>query len=910
MSVAPRSPKPPRRIERLLARRIPDGAAGRSSVLGDLHEEYGALHARRGRIAADLWYLAQALALALPWALAALGDSTRGRVSEAASGLLLDLRSTLRGLRRHPTLVVVGVGSLALGSGMVTGAATLLNGAWFAPLPWPEAERLIDLEDAHPTEVCRDCSPGTSHRAFAEWRTAFDGVFERIEASRRGTATLRLGSATSSVFASEITPGLGELLALRPQLGRLLAPDDAAPGAAPVAVLSHGLWQRAFGEDPGVIGRTLDLDGTPRTIVGVLDAQSRPLSRTDLLVPLPPLPAGARFGDRDLWVLGRLAEGVPIGAADEAVRAQATAMYAADADLEPGWSAQAVPLREVLARSGADPAASVAVVALCLIVLLVAALNLATLLLARVTQRAHELGVRAALGAGRLRVARAAVLDAVVLAGAGGLIGLGLTWIGRDLAMDTFAAEMPPWATMPIDLRVLAAAIGSVALAALVAGMLPLTRALATGAGPGAGPGASPGHSGSRVAHGPARDLLLGAQIVLGIVLVAGCGNALRTFRTVSDFDRLGYRWEGLQNVVIQPAAGGEAGAGEAVAPLVASLEAAVGGHPGVAGHALSRPLFLGSWGSEEAASPVQVSGEAEPMGNTRVPRHSQAVGAGFFEFSGIPILAGRGVGDSDVEGAPPVAVVSEDAARAMWPDRAPGGVVGESFTLTVGEARRTFEVVGVSAPVIGRAWSESGMTEPRIYTALAQTPEALFGGNPGGGLLLRVEPRGAAMSAEAWSDWLAAVAPEASVSSVQGVDALLRASIQGQRITGLVLTALAALVLGLFAIGIYGTVAYRVAAGRRELSIRIALGADGGQVVRSVGGRLARLVAMAVAVGAAAAWGADRVFAGGGVPLGDASPWMLAGVAALVAASAALACGPPLRAALRIDPAGALRGE
>ncbi len=899
--MSPSPPCPPRRLERFLGRRIPDGASGRSSILGDLHQEYRRLHSQRGRVAANLWYAAQALGLVVPWALV----SARTRVSEAASGLVLDLRVTLRGLRRHPTLVVVGVGSLALGSGMVTGSATLLNGAWFAPLPWPASDRLVDLEDTHPTEVCRDCSPGTSHRAFDEWRDAFSGIFDHLEASHRQTANLRLGDASMTIFASEVTPGLGEILALQMRVGRGLDAGDALRGAPPVAVLTHGLWQRAFGEDPAIIGRRIEVDGTTHVVVGVLDRASRTLTRTDLLVPLGTAPAGASYEDRDLWVVARLAEGMPLATADDVVRSQAGRMYAADPELTAGWSARAVPLREVLARSGPDPAASLAVVALCLIVLLVAALNLATLLLARVTQRTHELGVRAALGAGRIRVARAAVLDAVVLATAGGVLGLVLTWIGREVALATFAAEMPTWASFPIDLRVGAAAIASVVLASLVTGLLPLTRALAVGRHP----GLTAGVAISRPHRSRGRDLLLGAQIVLGIVLVAGSGSALRTFRTVSDFDRLGYRWEGLQNVTVRPPGLDEA-SGSGTAALAARLEAALAEHPGVEAHALSRTLFLGSWGSEEAASPVHVAGDAEPMGNTRVPRHSQAVGAGFFELNEIPILAGRGVTAADVEGTPPAAVVSEDAARAMWPDLPATEVVGEAFTLSVGSTRRTFQVVGVSAPLIARAWSEAGMTEPRIYTSLAQTVEGLYDNSPEGSLLLRVDPRGEAQSAEAWADWLAAVAPGASVVSVQGVDAVLRRSIQGIRITGILLSALAALVLALFAIGIYGTVSYRIAADRRGIGIRIALGADGAAVVRSVGGRLARLVAASTALGAGAAWAADRVFTAGGVPLGAASPVVLVGVCLLVAVSAALACGAPLRAALRIDPAESLRPE
>jgi predicted permease len=544
-------------------------------------------------------------------------------------------------------------------------------------------------------------------------------------------------------------------------------------------------------------------------------------------------------------------------------------------------------------------------IALCLIVLLVAALNLAALLLARATQRSHELGVRSALGAGRLRAARAAVLDALVLASAGGLGGVLLTWIARDAVVAAFADQLPPWVSFPIDLRVLAATTGSVALAATVTGLLPLIRSLTVGRE--GGRGGVPGLVRHRRSRAP--DLLLGAQIVLGLVLVAGSIGALRAFLEVSDFDRLGHRWSGLVNVRIAvPPAEGEQGDG--VATLARRLDAALDVHPTVEGHSLFRTLFLGSWGTEEAPSPVQVAGSPEPMANDRVPRHSMAVGPGYFELNEIPLLAGRSISRADGPADPAVAVVSRGAAAAMWPGRDPSAVLGEAFEVEVGETRRSFTVVGVAAPIVARAWSENAAPQPRIYTPLAQTPDGLYGASPESGLMIRVDPREPAPSPEAWAVWLEEVAPGAAVHSVADVEEILRDSIRGVWLTGVILGALASLVVALLAVGIYGTVSYRVATARREIGIRLALGARTGGVVGAVGGRLARVVGAALLVGTALSWVADRVLAAGGVPVGDADPRVLAAVGLLIALAAALACTPPLRRALRIDPARTLRSE
>ena len=902
MSARHEAPRPPRRLEAWLTRRIPDGAAG-PSVLGDLHEEYLELHTARGRRVADAWYAGQVLGLGLPWA----AGRVRTTVAGAATGWMLDAKASVRGLRRHPALVLVAVISLSLGSGLVTAAATVTNGAWFAPLPWPAAERLVDLEDWHPTEVCRGCSPGTSLRAFTEWRDELGGVFDRVGAVDRRATTLRTGDVPIEVVASVMTADMAEILDLRPAIGRMFGDTDADGADRGVAVLTHGLWRRAFGEDPAVIGREVEVGGVPHVVIGVLTEDARPLSRSDLVLPLPLAGAGtADYADRSLWVVGRLADGIDVSAADDAVGGVAARLFAEAPGLEPGWTARATPLREVLARSGASPGAAGAMFALCLIVLLVSALNLAALLMARVTRRAHELGVRTALGAGRLRVARAAVLDSLLLSAAGGLGGVLLTWTLRDAVVRAFSTELPPWVSFPIDLRVLAVAVGGVALTALVTGLLPLVRSLATGRGE---TSASRVVRTARTGPGRAQDLLLGAQIVLGIVLVAGSVGSVRAFRTVSDFDRLGRRWEGLANVTLSvgdlPAAGGTA-----IASLAGRLDAALASHPGLEGHTVARSLFLGSWGTEDAASPVHVTGAPEPMRNDRVPRHSLAVGPGYFDLDGIPILAGRGIADTDDAGASPAAVVSEDAARAMWPDRATPDVVGQSFAVTLGTTSTTFTVVGVSRPIISRAWSESGSTDPMIYTSILQTPDGLFDGTPDSPLLLRVDPRGATPGPEEWAAWLGEVAPDAALTSVVEIEEILRESIRGLRLTGWVLGGLSALVLALLSIGIFGSVSYRVASIRREIGIRIALGADGGDVVRAVGARLLRLVALSTALGAGAAFAADRLLSAGGVPIGNADPSVLVSVAVLISAAAAVACALPLRTALRIDPVRSLRME
>jgi putative ABC transport system permease protein len=870
-------------------------------VLGDLYEEYLHLRERRGRVAADLWYAAQVFALGLPWAFGAV----RRALSEILGGLRLDLRSSLRGLRRQPALIAVSVLSLSLGSGLVTAAATMVNGAWYAPLPWTAAERMVDLADTHPTEIPPGFTPGTSLRAFQRWRTDLpQGVFERLEAHMRAWVPIRTGEmAPSTVRAVRVSGGYGDLLELEASTGRLVSPADLEPGADPVVVLSDGLWRAAFGESPDAIGRTLDVDGVGHTVIGVLRPDARTLEDAELLLPLSPAGPEATYAQRGVQVLGVLAEGVSVEAADAALASLASGLYADAEELTAGWSASATPLRTVLARRGVHPMGAVALVLLCLVVLLVAALNLASLLLARTTGRAREFGVRAALGAGTARVARASLMDGLILAGAGGALGLAVVVFARDAAVARFAAEMPSWASFPIDLRVLVATVLGTTLTALLVGLLPVLRAVAIGRASGIARSAV-GQSVRSSSRG--QNLLLGGQIVLALALVAASAGALRTFSRVSDFDRLGYRWEGLTGVVVSPVPGEEAWE---TARAAGTLDRTAAQDPRVQTHATARSLRLAGADRAGKGTLVRIGGLTEALSGSGVPSASLAVGPGYFGLNEIPILAGRAITEADGEAAPPAAVISTDAARAMWPDRAPESVVGELVELERDGRRTAFTVVGVSGPVILDPTAAGDRTVPRIYPSILQTPDVLYG-NAASGIQLQVSTAGAPPTLQEWTAWVNEVLPGAQVSEVFEVEGILRQWVQPIVVIGSVLGVLAMLVLALVAIGIYGTVSYRIASTRREIGIRLALGADARQVVGAVLRPIARVVVAAVVLGGLFALASGRVLAAGGIPVGPGDAVTLALGAILMFGAAAGASWGPLRRALAIDPSQSLREE
>jgi predicted permease len=892
---------PPRLLQRWLGACIPDGASGRDNVLGDLHEEYVDIRERSGDSAADAWYALQLLLLGIPW----IGKRALRRVGNDFFGITLDARASFRGLRRQPALVAVSVLSLAFGTGLVSAAVTLVNGAWYAPLPWASAHRMVDISDTHPTELRPGFTPGASLRAWEQWRADLPaGVFERLEAGRREWIPIRIGAgAASTLRAQWVSGGYSDLFELQPRIGRLVSAADVLPGAEPVAVLSEGLWQTVYGASADVIGTTIEVDGTQHTVVGVLRGDVRTVVDSEVILPLPPLSPDGVFGDRGVQVIGVLAEGVSVDAADEAVSALASAMYAEAEDLEEGWSARVIPLRTFLASRGVKPLSALSFVLVCTIVLFVAALNLASLLLARTANRARELGVRAALGAGGARIARAALMDGLVLAAAGGLLGLAVVVVARNFALARFAAEIPSWASFPIDFRVLAASLVGTTATALVVSLLPIVRAVAIGREAGLANTAT-GHSRQSTSRG--QNLLLGGQIALALVLVTASYGTWATFATARDFDRLGYRWEGITGVIVEVDQEGP----DATALAAERVQSAALAHARILDAVVTRSIPLVGGDRSEEGTTVSSGGAAELLLGPSVPRSSLAVGPGYFELNEIEIVAGRPITSADHAGASPAVVVSADAAPALWPGEAPGSVLGKTVELARGGVSEFFTVVGISAPVTDDPTFEAGRHEPRLYLPILQTPDALYG-EAGPALQLRVATGGTPLTRDEWVAWASVALPGARISRVFQIEEILRQWVQPVLVIGTVLAALALLVLALVAIGIYGTVSYRIASIQHEIGVRIALGADARQVVRAVVAPLTRVVAISVACGSVFALATVPVLAAGGLPVTTTNGVALLAVSLMtVGATAVAAWGGPLRRALQTDPSLSLRAE
>ena len=896
------SKRPSRFLQALLARAVPNGASG-LSLLGDLLEEYTSLRGRSGRLVAGAWYTYQVLSIAVPYALGAFRRRSTDLVAKSVRGVGLDLRYTYRGLRASLGVTFLAVVSLSLGIGFTTAVSTLINGIWFAPLPYPNAERMVDIEDTHATEVCNACSPGTSYASFLDWQRDLS-VFDGIAATSGRMRILMIGDRPREVRIAAVSGSLAGLMGVKTRLGRAILSEDELPGAEPVLVLGHGLWVSAFARDLGVIGQVLRVDSVPHTVVGVLDEETSTLDRARAWVALAPNAGEHSYGARALWVVGRLAEGTDVETANEQLGTYAAARYEADPSLIPGWSARARPLRGVLAEAAGPPIVAATLFAATLMVLLIACTNLAALLLARVTERERELGIRMAIGSSRGRLVRVAVLESLALALAGGLVGMVVASLSLGRVTTQLMSVVPGWMTFPIDARVVGSVFAAVLITAVMCGTLPMLRAFAITPGQG-----MIGTIAGRTS--PARlrkhDWLLGAQIALGVILLAGSVAAVRTFLRVSDFDRLGHRYEDLITIGLATPEGRYSDAASAQT-LTDQLTRRFEAHPSVTAAIASKGLFLGSWGSADGPSPVWVAGAAEAVTDLVVPRHSMSVSTGYFDLLQIPILAGRAIDASDSPGGVATAVASEGAARALWPDAVATEVLGRQFRVDGGSEEQWFTVVGVSADVVYPR--SARMVLPKIYTSLAQTSPTLIGDSPSYLLTFQLDVRGPLPDPENWQALIAEVDPDIAIAWVTTVEEELRQWITTFTLNAGLMTLLSSLALGLLLLGVYGTLSYRIASMRHEIGIRVAMGAQPRALVRAVTGRVARVFALALMVGLLASVPVGAAFRGGELPLGGEGPVSLTLAAGLLLLIGVLACLAPVRRALAIDPIESLKAD
>jgi putative ABC transport system permease protein len=802
-----------------------------------------------------------------------------------------DLKFAIRQLRRHPGFTAVVVLTLALGIGANTAIFSVLDAVVLRPLPYPQPDHLVRVWGNFAGIGLPNNQNAISAPEFRDLEVQAR-CFSHVAAIAGGASfNLRLGDYPQRFEGAYISPALLPLLGVQPAVGRAFLPADAEPGQGRVVLLSHGLWERGFGADPGVVGRQLNINGQSHEVVGVMPAGFQSFG-TDLWAPLVFSPDDLHNrGDHGLLVLARVKPGLSL----EQARADLRGLTQAVKDQNPDYpyarfefAFTLAPLLDEMVGGVQKPlwilAGAVA------LVLLIACANVANLLLVRSSARERETAVRIALGAGRGRVFRQGLTENLLLSALGGLAGLLVAQGGLKLLVQLSAPLFPRMAEAGLDGRVLAftllVSLGTGMLFSLVPG-LHSARQINPGALTGAGRGCTSGRGPQRV-----RQALVVVELALSLVLLSGAGLLVRSLVHVWTVDG-GFR---PQNVLTMRLSLPEAKYAELhrVRAFYREVLDRVSRLPGVEAAGATSCLPLGDAGSSGTVV-VDSSSVAPDLAS---PEADQCVATpGYFEAMGVTVLSGRAFEARDTDASPPVAMIDETLARAFWPNES---AVGKRLRRP-GENQAWATVIGVVRHVRSRTleapariqvyWPESQATE-RSLTLAIRTHAA---------------PQLLAPSVQ---KEIAAVDPAQPAFNIRTMEEWTRDSLALRRLGTWLLSAFSGVALVLAAVGIYGVMACWASQRTHEIGLRVALGARKSQVLGLILKQGLLLAALGGALGMIGAAAATRMLSSLLFHVRPTDPATFALGPLVMGATALLACYLPALRASRVDPIEALRSE
>lgn len=823
-----------------------------------------------------------------------------------------DIRYAARSLGRSPGFAAAAILTLALGVAANAAIFSLISATLFRPLPFTDADRLVVLYQTR----SGDARPSRwSYPEFAAVREAVHSVRQLAAYYADDLNLTASATAPTRVRAEMVSASYHELLNVQPVLGRAFVPaEDGAPGARPAIMLGHALWVRAFAADPAVLGRTVSLNGVPLTVVGVAPPEFNGLSGA-AEVWIPQAMAPAVYYAEQLTspqhfhsVVGRLAPGVTLEdaraeLAAAGVRAANAARLASGSEDVGPWSVTLLPLEDAR-RDPRSTTAQLVLAGAAFIVMLIAIVNLTGLLLARSTSRSRELAVRSALGAGRTRLLRHCLVEGAVVGASGGAVGMLLAaWSVHTLvalaperlggARPHFA-DLTSFASPAVDWRVAGFAAVIAIVAGIAAGFVPALRMSAI-----ADPATlRQGGRGSSVSVGSMRrptvlSVAAIAQIASALVLLVAAGMLMDGFHRLRTTDP-GFTPDGVLTFRINPPESRYGGA--AAAPLLERLLESVQAVPGV------RHATVSLCPPYSACSSTMLYSTDRPSDDDALLVGRHYVGPQHFDVLGIPLLRGRVLNGDDRAGRPRVAVINETAARTLWPGEDPigkrvwfgsGGGFASPDSLT--------EIVGIAGDVLYAAPGEPIRAD--FYTSYMQFtwPHTT----------IMVRTTGDAMAlVPSLRRAVAAVDADLPIHDVRTMHQRSAEALAGERFATTAILLFAALGLLLAVLGIYGIMAYSVVQRRREIGIRMALGAPPGAMLRHILAQGGALAVAGLTMGTVAALILTRALPALLPEVGTSDPRVFAVVVPLLLAVALCACYMPARAAMRIDPVETITGD
>ena len=847
----------------------------RDAVIAELEAEHEKRSRARG-VNSSSWYWRQVIG-SLP---AAMAMRLR-RAARLAGDAGRDARVAIRLLLRARGFTIAAVLTLALGIGATTAMFSVVDAVMLRPLPYAAPDRLLRIWSANPRGIPRN---QISPPDFFDWREQARGL-DSLAGFFVLDVTLTGGGDPIRVPAASATANLTATLGVSPLVGRWFTDAEVAGSGQPVALIAEQLWRERFAGDPSLIGRVISVDGSARTVIGVMPAAFQiPGSRQRIYLPLADglrtLPRSARY----LGAIGRMAPDADIDAVRHSLLAVTAHLAATYPDADRGWGVTIAPLTEAVLGDVRRPL--FILLAAMAAVLAIACANVTGLLLARGVARARELAVRAAVGASAARLVRMQLVETTLLALAGGVLGLGLAQWLIQLVPAIRGLGLPLLDRVSLDWRVLAAATTLTFVCAAATGVWPALKGSRRHGGEALGSGYR-----STATDVRARQAIVAAQIAVSTALVAA---GLLLIASVQRLTAVPTGFVADSTLLADMALPASRYARDAIAPFYDRVLERVRALPGVQVAAAGGPLPLsGLDGLLRFA--VTIEGGPPVEGSQRA--YIRWATPDYFDAMGIRLIAGRPIAATDDPGSAPVAVIDSEFARRYVRE---GNPIGRRVRTPLGR-NAPREIVGVVEAV--RQSTLDRDVEPHLYIAQAQFPSAELA------LVVRGDRPPTAIAPEIRTI-LREFDPELPLSNVRPLRTLVVDAAAPRRLSARLLAAFAASALLLTLVGVYGVMSQIVAQSTRELGIRLALGATQPGIVRLAVRRAARMAALGAAIGAGIAWLAAPALGSLLYGITPRNPWILAGAAIVMVTTALLAAYLPARRLLRFDVVHALRTE
>jgi putative ABC transport system permease protein len=799
--------------------------------------------------------------------------------------LVHDARYALRTLRRRPAFTTVSAITLALGIGATAAIFGVVDALLFRPLRFPSSEQIVVVSMTRGTSL----DEPAAYPDFLDWREQAR-AFQSLAVLRNQSVNLTGRDAPERLSGAFVSASFFTLLGAEPLAGRLFAREETEIGTSrPVAVISEGLWRRSFGAEPSVVGRTLVLNGHPAEVIGIVPSTFNFFAGTEVWMPITYYPNvnGLTRKDHSMTVIGRLRSRTTVESAGAEMRDIAARLAAQFPEENGGSGAYVQSLHTLLVGDVRPPLYTV--LAAVGLLLIIACANVANLQLSHAVARRREMSVRAALGAGRGRLARQLLTESVILSALGGALGIAVAYGAVAVLIKIMPVDLTFFSPISVDGRVMAFAALISITTGLVFGLAPALHASRASFRDALA--ARAGSLAARVGRVELRAAFVVAQIALSVILLIGAGLLARSLMKLQRVD-LGFDPSNLLTMEFRlPAT--KYTEPQQISAFFTRAIAEVRAVPGVANAALVRAVPL-SGNSDSRA--YAVSGAPEPEKGKAPISQLNTVSPGYFRTMRLPLVAGRDLSEADDAQAPRAIVVNETLARREWPN---GSAIGQQIRFI--DTERWLTVVGVARDA--KHFGPTDQPRPQIYLPYMQFPQIFTS------VVVRTSGDPMAFTTPV-RDAIWHVDRDQPVWRLRSMEAIVNGVLGSKRVLLGLVAVFAIVAVILSGVGIYGVMSFAVTQRTHEVGVRMALGARGSEVLQLIVRQGAKLTVIALAIGVLAALGAARMLASQLFGVTPSDPVTFAAVPALLGVVAIIACYLPARRASKLDPLVALRRD